>query len=37
LLEDDDSQLLDKINPNVFKNKVNQDELKEICKKSIKD
>jgi len=37
LLEDDDSQLLDKIDSCVFENVINSEELKDICKKSIKN
>lgn len=37
LLEDDDSKLLDKIDSSVFENVVNSEELKDICKKSIKN
>lgn len=37
LLEDDDSQLLDKIDSSIFEDDINSEELKDICKKSIKN
>ena len=37
LLEDENSELLDKIDSSVFENVVNPEELKDICKKSIKN